>query len=270
MLASAFAAAAAAVALTASARCDDWANSGECARNPAFMWTDCVEACERLGLQEPFAALDKKAAAGPPGNATVLELAFDGSTGYAPLHITLRPDLSPATVAAVLAAVGKAQGQPAAVFYRNEAVQMLDPGQCGDVRCGPYALVQGRMLDGLDGTPTEGQPLVRRGFVARIQSSADFLIALDDHSEWGHSFTVWGEMRAPQPGWTTLEAIVKLPYREQVGAGGTIMRLLHAELTTTGRTSNAAGHDTAESTDRRDHFAGTPPPEPEANLSVEL
>ena len=41
----------------------------------------------------------------------------------------------------------------------------------------------------------EGQPIVRRGHVARIQSGADFFIALEDHVEWGHAFTVWGEVR---------------------------------------------------------------------------
>ena len=47
----------------------------------------------------------------------------------------------------------------------------------------------------LSSTPVEGQPIVRRGHVARIQNSADFFVALEDHVEWGHAFTVWGEVR---------------------------------------------------------------------------
>ena len=54
--------------------------------------------------------------------------------------------------------------------------------------------MQGR-LAALSSTPVEGQPIVRRGHVARIQNSADFFVALEDHVEWGHAFTVWGEVR---------------------------------------------------------------------------
>ena len=35
-------------------------------------------------------------------------------------------------------------------------------------------------------------------------------------------------------GLATLEAITRLPYHEQTGAGGTVMRLLDVELPTTG------------------------------------
>ena len=85
----------------------------------------------------------------------------------------------------------------------------------------------------MSGTPVEGQPVVRRGHVARIQNGADFFVALEDHVEWGHAFTVWGEMH-DAAGLATLEAITRLPYHEQSGAGGTIMRLLDAELPATG------------------------------------
>ena len=66
---------------------------------------------------------------------------------------------------------------------------------------------------------------MRRGHVARIQNGADFFVALEDHVEWGHAFTVWGEMH-DAAGLATLEAITRLPYHEQSGAGGAIMRLL--------------------------------------------
>ena len=62
-------------------------------------------------------------------------------------------------------------------------------------------------------------------------SLRDFFVALDDHVEWGHSFTVWGDMRHDAAGMATLEAISKLPFHEQKAAGAsTIMRLLDVEI----------------------------------------
>lgn len=218
------------------ANCEQWAASDECLKNPAFMWSDCAAACKSRGLQEPWAKLDALALAAPPANASTLELAFSDGR-FPPLRIVLREDLSPQTVAAVVAAVG-ARGEGAVTFYRNEAVPTSPPGQCGTILCGPYSLVQGR-LAALQNTPAEGQPTVRRGHVARIQDGADFFIALDDHAEWGHAFTVWGEMH-DAAGLATLEAITKLPYHEQAGAGGTIMRMLDEELPATGSLVRAA------------------------------
>ena len=213
----------------APGQCDSWAKSGECVSNPGFMWTECVAACKGLGLKEPFAGTDEQAQAGlpPSSRAQILELSFAQITEYAPLRILLRPDLAPKTVEAIVRRVGSGA---MAVFYRNEAVPDAPPGQCGDILCGPYSLIQGR-LDALLDTPAEATPLVRRGFVARIQNGKDFFVALADHAEWGHSFTVWGEMRDDAAGMATLEAIAKLPYHEQQAAGhSTIMRLLDAEL----------------------------------------
>jgi hypothetical protein len=140
----------------------------------------------------------------------------------------LRADLSPQTVAAIVVAVGSGL-ETAASFYRNEAVPTAPPASCGDIACGPYALIQGR-LEGLLDTPDEAMPIVRRGFVARIQRGPDFFVALADHNEWGHSFTVWGEVR-DEASMATLEAITALPYHEQKAAGAaTIMRLLDEEL----------------------------------------
>ena len=220
-----------AVAAPTPMDCDSWAAAGECLKNAAFMWGSCAYACSAHGLKDPRAAIDEKAQAGPPADAQTLELSFASSTGFAPIRIVLRPDLSPVTVTAVVAAVGE-QREGVATFYRNEAVPISPPGQCGDILCGPYSLIQGR-LPGLSKTPTEGQAAVRRGFVARIQDGDDFFIALDAHPEWGHSFTIWGEVREAAA-FKTLEAIAKLPYHESKGAGGTVMRLLDKELPTSG------------------------------------
>ena len=219
--------------LPAPRQCDSWAKSGECERNPGFMWAECADACKALGLKEPWADADEQASNGlpPSTRAQTLELRFPHDSGFAPLRILLRPDLAPKTVAALVQHIGEAGGTPAAAtFYRNEAVPAESPGQCGDILCGPYSLIQGR-LDALLDTPSETTPLVRKGFVARIQNGHDFFIALDDHSEWGHSFTVWGDMRHDATGMATLDAISRLPYHEQKAAGAsTIMRLLDVEL----------------------------------------
>ena len=89
--------------------------------------------------------------------------------------------------------------------------------------------------------------MVRRGSVARIQDGPDFFVALADHQEWGHSFTVWGEL-VGEAGMRTLEAIARLPYHEQTGAGGTIMRLLDEELPASGVVTRAAAGSAMNST----------------------
>lgn len=226
-----------------SSSCEQWAQAGECTKNPGFMWSDCSAACKGQGLKEPWAELDERAAQGPPADAPVLELTFASGTNLAPLRIVLRPDLSPKTVAAVVAAANDGPREGAATFYRNEAVPTSPPGQCGDILCGPYSLIQGR-LRGLKGTPSEAQVAVRKGSVARIQDGDDFFIALDGHPEWGHSFTVWGELR-DGAGFEALEAIARLPYHEATGAGGTVMRLLDTELPTSGVIVAAAAESAA-------------------------
>lgn len=218
--------------------CSNWAHAGECEKNPSFMWADCAASCRDLGLREPWGEIDDKARAGPLPNAQVLELRL-ANASLAPMRVALRADLSPKTAASIVAAVSASRGmsRDLATFYRNEAVPTSPPGQCGEILCGPYSLVQGR-LQALVGTPSEATPTVRRGFAARIQQGADFFIALADHEEWGHAFTVWGEM-IDEAGMATLETIARMPYHEQAGAGGTIMRLLDTELPVTGTVRSA-------------------------------
>ena len=124
-------------------------------------WADCAAACKGRGLEEPWAKLDAQALAGPPSNASVLELSFADSSGFKPLRIALRPDL---------------------------------------------------------------RIVLRPVFVA-----------LEDHVEWGHAFTVWGEMH-DAAGLATLEATTRLPCttsRPGRAAPSWIMRLLDAELPAT-------------------------------------
>ncbi len=224
--------------------CDTWASSGECSNNPAFMWDKCRAACLRLGLREPFAEYDELAQKRIPlAEERILYLEFPRGIDWhprPPLRIVLRPDLSPATVAAIIKTIGDHK-EGAAIFYRNEAAPKEPPGMCGSIQCGPYALIQGRM-PGLSGTPSEAVPIVRRGFVARIQNSNDFFIALEDHEEWGHSFTVFGDMRDDVQGLESLEKIAQLPFREQKAAGSeTIMRLLKDEIEVHARIVNGGG-----------------------------
>ena len=213
--------------------CDGWANDGECEKNPAFMWEKCRMACHSLGLREPFADFDEVAQKRiSRGEEQILQIEFPrgiDSRAMAPLRIVLRPDLSPRTVAAIIRSIGDSKGG-AAIIYRNEARPEKPPGMCGSIQCGPNALIQGRK-EALTGMPAEGVPIVRRGFVARIHNSNDFFIALDDHEEWGHSFTVFGDMRDDVFGLESLEKIATMPFREQKAAGSeTVMRLLNEEI----------------------------------------
>ena len=167
------------VMAVASPRCSDWAEAGECAKNPSFMWAECAEACTALGFKEPYAEFDERALAGPPSSAQLLELSFESTAGLGLVRIVLRPDLAPATVKSVVDAVSArlAGDRIVGAVYRNEAMPTTAPEQCGDILCGPYALIQGR-LEGLAGTPVEAAPVVRRGYVARVQRGADFFVAL--------------------------------------------------------------------------------------------
>lgn len=167
--------------------------------------------------------------------APTLRISFNASTKLPPLSFTLRPDLAPRTVAAVVGAIGHACDGCATV-YRNEAVppciqddagKCMPPASCGSIGpCGPYALVQGT-LRGLEGTPAEERPLLKRGMVAHIPETSDYFVALDEHESWGHSFTVFGEADAPTL--ATLERITGLPWHEEI-SGETVMRMLDHEL----------------------------------------
>jgi len=125
-------------------------------------------------------------------------------------------------------------------------------------------------MPGLAGTPAEAVPIVRRGMVARIQQSGDFFIALDDHEEWGHSFTVFGDMRDDVAGMETLERIAGLPFREQKAAGAeTIMRLLNVEIQAHGaliRSHNHTSISVAEAALPEDLAGGAPTPQPHVEL----
>ena len=41
------------------AGCDSWAASGECSKNPGFMWDQCAAACKSHGFKDPFDAVDE-------------------------------------------------------------------------------------------------------------------------------------------------------------------------------------------------------------------
>ena len=94
------------------------------------MWASCREACEKLGLPEPWADVDATALRGPPNNAQILELSFASGTRLAPLQIALRADLAPVAVKSVMDSIGTGEG---GTFYRNEAVPCAAPARTRDL-----------------------------------------------------------------------------------------------------------------------------------------
>lgn len=180
------------------------------------------------GIRAALVAVCLMACCAAGEEPSTLTLAFN-SPARAPLRITLRRDLAPLTVTAIVnRACHTADGATSSgAIYRNEAVPKVPPISCGSIGpCGPYSLVQGRLF-GLENTPTESAPLIERGMVARIGNGADFFVALDEHHSWGEVFTVWGQVGARTL--ATLDNITKLPYHEQ-RSGATLMRLLDTEL----------------------------------------
>ena len=194
-------------------RCVHWAKQGECDTNPGYMLHSCPTACsgsEARAQQERVEAAWQQHVDHVGHSELVLHFNRDG---FVPLHITLRPDLAPQTVRSLVAVLlneRHCRSAPCATIYRAEAIPTTPPPSCGEIgHCGPYSLVQGRM-EGLSGTPSESAPLLRRGAVARIQGGADFLVALADHEEWGHAFTVFGDARDDELGMSSLENITRL------------------------------------------------------------
>lgn len=182
----------------------------------------------------------------PPGDAPTLVVQLEGNSSWAPLRIKLRADIAPQTVASITAALGAGMAcERCATIYRNEAVPSTPPASCGAIGpCGPYSLVQGR-LGLLEGTPAESQPLVERGLVARIGAGPDFFVAIAGHEDWGHAFTVWGDMRDDEAGMRTLEELTRMPWHE-VTSGQTVMRMLDVELAADVRLPDEAAPEPSE------------------------
>eukprot|EP00198_Chlamydomonas_reinhardtii_P003458 XP_001692794.1 peptidyl-prolyl cis-transisomerase, cyclophilin type [Chlamydomonas reinhardtii] len=106
--------------------------------------------------------------------------------------IKLRPDLAPDTCTLVWELAQKGNC-PSCKFYRHEPVPMEwgNNGFFGP----PYALLQGSLADLARQPPFENKgTTVQKGHICMIPNCKEFFIATADHSEWGQSHTVWGEV----------------------------------------------------------------------------
>ncbi|KIY94376.1 hypothetical protein MNEG_13586 [Monoraphidium neglectum] len=119
---------------------------------------------------------------GAPQHSIVL------TTNLGIITITPRSDLSPATVARVMALASSADARHGEI-NRHEPVP---PGE---------------------GPPLEGNPSLVRGDVAMVPGSMTFVIALAEHPEWGNSHTLWGKIESTDSeSWETLSRIPTKPY----------------------------------------------------------
>ena len=184
------------------ARCEQWASSGECTRNPGFMTSTCAKSCGAPCTPEVDDRL--------PKHANVGAVVFHTAEGD--IRVRLRKDASP-VVAETFSSFAKKPGASGS-FYRSEAVP--EPGAIDNFGGPgpPYALVQGR----LDGThrsdlPRESAPKVRRGHACLIGGGPDFFIAVGGHPEWGNGHTVWGEVDLDEM--EAVDAITRLRVRKE-------------------------------------------------------
>ncbi|PNW73340.1 hypothetical protein CHLRE_14g628450v5 [Chlamydomonas reinhardtii] len=114
------------------------------------------------------------------------------SSSYGEFIIKLRPDLAPDTCTLVWELAQKGNC-PSCKFYRHEPVPMEwgNNGFFGP----PYALLQGSLADLARQPPFENKgTTVQKGHICMIPNCKEFFIATADHSEWGQSHTVWGEV----------------------------------------------------------------------------
>ncbi|KAG2446794.1 hypothetical protein HYH02_008354 [Chlamydomonas schloesseri] len=193
--------------------CNDWADKGECDKNPGFMHKSCRLSCKLCTAPEI-----------KPSDYADMHLVLNTSLG----QIRIRPlfDTAPATAALVLEA---AANQPApcrgCVFYRNEAVP--PEGSSGP----PYGLLQGSLAGLLKVPEHEGGPIsMRRGHVAMIPSTREFFINVMDHESWGGSMTVWGDV-ADSASMSVVESALLLPYHDvKHPTFGTVMRMLDEQV----------------------------------------
>ncbi|PNW86299.1 hypothetical protein CHLRE_02g080850v5 [Chlamydomonas reinhardtii] len=196
----------------AESACSDWAEKGECNKNPGFMAKSCRLSC-RLCTAPEVKASDYAA----------MQLVLNTSLG----QIRIKPlfERAPATAALVLEAAVNGPACRGCVFYRNEAVP--PEGSSGP----PYGLLQGSLAGLLKVPEHEGGPVfMRRGHVAMIPSTREFFINVMDHESWGGSMTVWGDV-ADAASMAVVEAALLLPYHDvKHPTFGTVMRMLDKQV----------------------------------------
>lgn len=207
--------------------CQNWANGGECDRNPNYMLASCARACKVCGSNGGATGGKSCHLEGEDAGELVLSvrLGEGGSSSERHIRIRLYPGVSPSAVASLFA---RSQ-QGGCSFYRAEP-----PPQPGAVdNYGgpgpPYGLVQGSLSglqargDSTVGNPTCRPPPLRRGSVAAINGGPDFMVCVSDHPEWDRAFVQFGEV-ADAESLDVVDAIVRLPsHGETWGATRTVV-----------------------------------------------
>eukprot|EP01025_Chloroclados_australasicus_P065710 TRINITY_DN8952_c0_g1_i1.p1 TRINITY_DN8952_c0_g1~~TRINITY_DN8952_c0_g1_i1.p1 ORF type:complete len:250 (-),score=19.95 TRINITY_DN8952_c0_g1_i1:239-988(-) len=190
--------------LDENSNCKDWAQHGECERNPQFMGASC-----RLSCGTCQATIE----VGPHYGKNITL-----ATQLGEVHVELLWDSAPA-MCSLVAALASSDSTPGCKFYRNEAIP--EAGSSGP----PYALLQG-VLGSLSQAPLkEAVTQITRGHVATIHPGKDFYIALAAHESWSEAHTAWGYI--PEESMAIVEAVVDLPYRSiKHDRYGTEMRML--------------------------------------------
>lgn len=141
-------------------------------------------------------------------------------TDYGTLHIKLKPDCAPHSVAYILELLGSRHCAGCQIYRAEGRGHSWDPkgNHIADAPLGPpYALIQGTLeADGVPfkKIPTEACPAIRRGSVAWVGSGPEFFISLANHDEWRRAYTVFGSVLPEDM--RIAEMIVSLPTRPDV------------------------------------------------------
>ncbi|KAM7491152.1 hypothetical protein LguiA_034073 [Lonicera macranthoides] len=141
-------------------------------------------------------------------------------TEHGLLHIKLRPECAPHSVAYILELL-RLRHCAGCHFYRAETRGQYWDSKGNHVKDAsfgpPFALVQGTLE--AQGTtfnpvPTEACPTITRGSVAWVGSGPEFFISLANHKEWKNSYTVFGSVLPEDM--EIVEKIAELPTKPDV------------------------------------------------------
>ncbi|KAK9829611.1 hypothetical protein WJX72_006871 [[Myrmecia] bisecta] len=140
-------------------------------------------------------------------------------TEYGQIPIRLLTSAAPEISAMVLTVAGKNVCLDCR-FYRNEAVPKAGDGP-------PYGLLQGSLAALPAVPPQENRIVARRGHVCMIPETKEFFIAAKDHTDWGASHSVWGEVQDM----AAVTTILNQPFHQITHPQyGTVMRMLDTEV----------------------------------------
>jgi cyclophilin family peptidyl-prolyl cis-trans isomerase len=141
-------------------------------------------------------------------------------TEFGVLHIKLRPDCAPHSVAYILELLSL-RHCAGCQFYRAESRGQSWDSKGRHIKYAsygpPYALIQGTLEahgTTFENIRTEECPTITRGSVAWVGSGPEFFISLANHNEWNNSYTVFGSVLSDDM--AIAEKIAHLPTQSDV------------------------------------------------------